>query len=333
MKTELSLEDIYAPIQADLARVEQQVVAILKAENPLSNEVIRHFLQARGKLLRPALCLLGASFGPILSDTVLRTAAALEIFHSATLIHDDIIDSSYLRRNVPTVNAVWGPQVAVLVGDYLHDKAIGAVFESKHDRAIAAFLETAGVVCDGEILELSHKNNFAMREEDYITVIERKTASLLASCLEIGGLLADLPEEQAAALKRYGLNFGIAFQIVDDLLDFTGRENEFGKTLGADLAAGVLTLPLIHALSTADEKAKEKIIAIVRSDKNVGTRHAVSLLSDLIQCLEEQDSLAYSYQRAKEYAASARAELDQFEEGDAKRSLDLLLSYVLERHR
>ena len=325
--TTASLEEIYRPIQAYLPQVEDRILEILATPNELSSEVIRYFFKSKGKFLRPALVLFGASFRAQIPDSAALSAAALEIFHSATLIHDDIIDSAYLRRNVPTVNAKWNSQIAVLVGDYLHDKAIETIFETKNDQVIAAFLKTAGIVCDGEILELKEKNNFNLKEETYFTIIERKTAALLATCLESGALLGGLDVEQALALKRFGAFFGMAFQIMDDCLDFMGEENEFGKTLGADLQAGVLTLPLIRLIALLDERGKAEIFSRVKSGLSN------SQLGDLVLLLEEHGALDYSIAKAREFTDRAALELTVFPETPTRRSLQALLQYVVERNR
>ena len=326
-KIALALEDIYRPIQDSLPLVEERILEILATPNELSSEVVHYFFKSKGKFLRPALVLFGACFGRGVSDEVILTAAALEIFHSATLIHDDIIDSAYLRRNLPTVNAKWNSQVAVLVGDYLHDKAIGAIFETKNDQVIAAFLQTAGIVCDGEILELKEKNNFNLKEETYLTIIERKTAALLATCLESGAILAGLNMEQVLALKRFGIYFGMAFQIMDDCLDFMGKENEFGKTLGADLQAGVLTLPLIRLIALLDEGGKAEIFSKVKSGLNP------TQLGDLVCLLQEYGAVDYSIAKACEFTERASLELAIFPSSPTRRSLQALLQYVVERNR
>lgn len=327
LKTAPSLEEIYQPIQTFLPQVEDRILEILATSNKLSSDVIRYFFKSKGKYLRPAFVLFGASFGKQVTNHVISTAAALEIFHSATLIHDDIIDSSYLRRNLPTVNAKWNSQVAVLVGDYLHDRAIEAIFNTKNDQIIASFLNTAGVVCDGEILELKEKNNFDLKEETYLTIIERKTAALLATCIESGAVLARLAIEQVLALKKFGLYFGMAFQILDDCLDFMGKENEFGKTLGADLQAGVLTLPLIRLISLVDESRKAEIFSRVKS----GLNHTE--LDGLVRLLEEHGALDYSIQKARDYTDLALLELSVFPGTPIRHSLKALLQYVTQRSR
>lgn len=322
-----SLDDIYAPIQPYLSQVEEKILEILATPNELASDIIRYFFKSKGKFLRPALTLFGASFGSRVSDSTVQAAAALEIFHSATLIHDDIIDSAYLRRNFPTVHAKWNSQIAVLVGDYLHDKAIGAIFDTKSDRLISAFLNTAGTVCDGEILEWKEKNNFNLKEETYLTIIERKTAALLATCLEAGAILAGLSVEEGLALKRYGTFFGIAFQIMDDCLDFMGEENEFGKTLGSDLAAGVLTLPLIRLVALLDENKKAEIFSKVKSGL------AQQELRELVRLLEQYGALDYAIARARQFTERAALELSVFPSSASRRSLEALLQYVIERHR
>ena len=333
MKTTLTLEEIYAPVESLLARVPETIFDILSTPNELAHEVIRYFFSRQGKYLRPALVFLGASIenstrgkGPQ-EEKILRLASAFEVFHSATLIHDDIIDSAHLRRNIPTINVKWNPQIAVLVGDYLHDKAIAAIFSVENPRITAAFLQTAGVVCDGEIHELREKNNFNLKEEEYLEIVHKKTASLTACCVEAGGLLAGHSAEKTEALKRFGMNFGAAFQIVDDCLDFTGEEHEFGKTLGADCEAGVLTLPLIRLIQLVDETKKSEVFKMFKSDLGVNRFETLKNL------LREYGALDYALARAREFAEKARLEITLFPDSPAKRGLTALTDYVLERNR
>lgn len=340
MKPTISLEEIYSPIETRLAKVPEAIFDILRTPNELAQEVIRYFFSRQGKSLRPALTFFGASIGGLspkegncpLEDVsqegkILRLAAAFEVFHSATLIHDDIIDSAHLRRNIPTINVKWNPQIAVLVGDYLHDKAIGAIFSVENPRITSVFLQTAGVVCDGEIHELREKNNFNLKEEEYLDIVYKKTASLIAACLETGGILAGLPVEKTEALKRFGRAFGIAFQIVDDCLDFTGAEHEFGKTLGADCEAGVLTLPLIRLLQLVDEFTKSEVFKLFKSD------FGATPFARLRDMLREYEAVDYAMGRAREFAEKARLELVIFPDSSVKKSLNSLVDYVLERNR
>lgn len=336
-KTANSLEEIYKPIETSLKAVPASILDILSTPNELAQDVVKYFFSASGKLLRPALTFLGAEIkavNPSLNKRLITLGAAYEVFHSATLIHDDIIDSAYVRRNIPTVNVKWGPQVAVLVGDYLHNKAIEAIFQNGNEKIFSLFLETAGLVCDGEVHELKEKDNFSLTEEEYLDIVDKKTAILLACCVESGALLAGANFEEAEALKRYGRYFGIAFQIIDDCLDFTGEQQEFGKTLGADCAAGVLTLPLIKLLQLVDEKRKSEIYKIFSATKRSGNSEFNSeQFQMLLSMMREYGTLEYSLEKAREYCDKARLELSIFPNCAGKTSLDRLVDYVLERNR
>ncbi len=330
MKQTLTLDEIYQPIENQLKAVPGAILDALSTPNELAHEVIRYFFSSQGKLLRPSLTLLGAAVKgvtPEIEKKLLYVASAFEIFHSATLIHDDIIDSAYLRRGIPAINIKWGAQTAVLVGDYLNDRALQVVFENGDRKILSIFLQAASVVCDGEIHELKEKDNFSLSENEYFEIIEKKTAALLAAAIETGGLMAGATPEEAEALKRYGRYFGAAFQIVDDCLDFTGNPEEFGKTLGADCAAGVLTLPLIRLLALVDDRKKSDVYKIFKSD--LGTAKYQTLLA----MVREYDTIEYSLAKAQDFAARARIELTIFPDSPARRSLERLVDYVIERNK
>lgn len=330
MSQTVTLESIYTPVEKPLALVSDTILDVLATRNPLTESVVKYFFSAKGKLLRPALTYLGASLKGRAAEEdkpLLRLGAAFEIFHSATLVHDDIIDAAHIRRNLETVHLKWSPQVAVLVGDYMHDIAIKAVFDTGNQQVIGLFLKTAGEVCDGEIRELRERNNFALTEEDYIDIIDKKTASLLACSLACGGMMAGATDREAESLKRFGRYLGLAFQIVDDCLDITGNEFEFGKTLGADLAAGVLTLPFIYLMTVSDAARRKELQETFRDTTAPGRLQA------LLAMLRDEGAIPYAMKRAREFSDLARQELTQFPENPARRSLDRLLDHVLERNR
>lgn len=332
MSQTITLEEIYVPVETSLEKVPAAIIDILATPNALASEVIAYFFSGRGKLLRPALTLLGAalkdpSFSGRVHVPLVRLSSSYEIFHAATLIHDDIIDSAYLRRNLPTINVKWGAQTAVLVGDYLHDKALEVIYQEGNRDVFALFLKIAAEVCDGEIHELNEKQNFALSEGDYFEIIRKKTAVLLACALESGARYAGASEEEAAGLNRFGHHFGMAFQIIDDCLDFTGNEHEFGKTLGADLEAGVLTLPLIRLLKVVSSAERASIIALFKNDGGPEKLRAV------LDKIRDEKTLDYAVEKAREFSALARQELKAFPSGPARQSLDKLLDYVLERQR
>ena len=335
MKNTLTLEEIYAPVQNGLNRVPSLIRETLDTPIPKMREMVSHFFSKNGKLLRPALILLGAGLARSLqpgheipserNETAeLYLAAATEIFHAATLIHDDIIDSAPLRRGVAALHVKSGPQAAVLAGDFFHDRAIVTIFRHGNDRIVPLFLKTAGEICEGEVLEISEKKNINITEETHLEIVRKKTASLLACALQTGAFIWGMDQEKADALGRFGNFFGIAFQLVDDLLDFTGNESEFGKTLGSDLEEGVYTLPVIHCLTSAD---RDKVVRILYSRSH---NRRFSMLRDI---LEKSGALGYALAKARTLIALAKRELEVFPPSDFRSSLERMADYVLARNR
>ena len=334
MKTTLTLEEIYAPVHTGLSRVPSLIRETLATPIPKMREMVDHFFSKHGKLLRPALIVLGAGLSRTLhpengipserNETAeLYLAAATEIFHAATLIHDDIIDSAPLRRGVSALHIKSGPQAAVLAGDFFHDRAIVTIFRYGNDQIIPLFLRTAGEICEGEVQEISEKKNINMTEETHLEIIEKKTASLLACALQTGAFIWGIESEKAEALGRFGKCFGMAFQITDDALDFSGKESEFGKTLGSDLEEGVYTLPVIHCLSSEE---RDKVVRILYS------RSQSRRFSMLREVLEKSGALDYALAKAKTFMAMAKLELEIFPPSVFRTSLEQLADYVLERN-
>lgn len=335
MKTTQTLEEIYEPVRSGLEQVPGIIEGTLKAPVRRLEEVVRYFFSKQGKLLRPALMLMGGGIARSLKPSAsivsernetaeLHLAAAAEIFHAATLIHDDIIDSAPIRRGLPSLHVKWGPQTAVLAGDFLHDRAIATIFRFGNEKIIPLFLKTAGEICEGEAQELGEKDNINLTEQVHFEIIRKKTASLLSCALQVGAMVWGIDDEGAAALGRFGDHFGMAFQLVDDYLDFAGREHEFGKTLGSDLEEGVYTLPVICCLETPD---RDKAIRILHS-RSRGKRFPM-----LKGLLETNGSLAYALARAQEFIGSAKAELEPFPPSPFKTSLLSLTDYVISRER
>ncbi len=335
MTTTLNLGKIYAPVLAGLDRVPALIRETLDTPIPKMREMVDHFFSKNGKNLRPALIFLGAGLarslqpGPGIpserNETAeLYLAAATEIFHAATLIHDDIIDSAPLRRGVSALHIKSGPQAAVLAGDFFHDRAIVAIFRYGNERIIPLFLKTAGEICEGEVLEISEKKNINMTEETHLEIIRKKTASLLACALQTGAFIWGMDIEKAEALGRFGNFFGIAFQLIDDLLDFTGNESEFGKTLGSDLEEGVYTLPVIRCLTSGD---RDKVVRVLYS------RSQRRRFSTLKEVLEKSGALDYALAKANGFIVAAKKELEVFPPSVFRASLEQLADYVLERNR
>jgi len=324
---DITLNTVYEPISDRLGDVPGEIFKILSTPNELISQVVKYFYSGAGKFLRPALCLFGASFGAPKWEETLKMAAAWEIFHSASLIHDDIIDGSILRRNLPTVPMKFGPQTSVLVADYMQNRAFDAVYSTHNDQLISLFINMTSTVCDGEIREVQENNNFDLTEEQYFVIIEKKTASLLSACARSGAIMGKSSPEETAALGNYGLHFGVAFQIVDDCLDFAGESEEFGKVPGGDVESGVLTLPLIRLLNLVPQNKKSEVF---QAFKSVGAEDKMKYLTRL---MEEYDALNYAYEKAREYADKARLELSTFGDSIIKQSLLDLLDFVIARKR
>lgn len=241
----MELSQIYAPVNNDLLKVEAALKAVSQVDFPWLSQLLNHSLEAGGKRIRPALTLLSGQFYNYKLEFLLNMALSIELMHTATLIHDDAIDKSDMRRGRATVYKIWGTEPAILLGDYLFAQAGVAVSGTQSIRCIRAFSETLMTISRGELNQAQNAFNLHQTREQYFQRIYSKTASLFCLATESGGILSDAPESSIQLLKSYGHDVGIAFQIVDDILDFTGTEQELGKPSGSDLIQGTLTLPAI----------------------------------------------------------------------------------------
>ncbi|MFZ5801542.1 MAG: polyprenyl synthetase family protein [Candidatus Omnitrophota bacterium] len=329
MKTEETIQAIYGPIADDLRKVPEAILSILDSSNPLIGDVVRHFFAGQGKLLRPALTFLGARMaGGSVDGKLVAMASAVEIFHVATLIHDDIIDDSKVRRNLPTVHTKWDAKTAVMIGDFFQDRAVITLYENSGPEIHRRFWKVAETVCEGEIHEWREKNNLCLSEEDYLEIIRKKTAVLLAYCLESGAVACGAERAASEKLLQFGLKLGMAFQIVDDCLDFEGDAEAFGKNPGTDFLGGVMTLPVIELLHSLDGTRKAGIGRLWRS----GTSDPHGLRT-LIGLMREHGALERAYGKARAFGEEARALLKGFPESPYRSSLFRLLDHVIERKR
>ncbi|MDQ2951712.1 MAG: polyprenyl synthetase family protein, partial [Chloroflexota bacterium] len=242
----------YEPVQDELAELERRLVDVGRGGHPTFQAAVRHLFSSPGKLLRPTLVFLSARFGTAPDrETVLNLAQSLELVHTASLVHDDIVDRATMRRNVPTVNAMWSDDVALIVGDYLFAKAYALAAVLPKPEVIAIVAQTVFALCDGELNEVTMERRLP-DEATYLERIELKTASLYAACCQGAALLTEADADHVAALGAFGTNLGLAFQITDDILDVAGDDKDFGKTVGRDLAEGMPTLPMIYAVAASD---------------------------------------------------------------------------------
>jgi geranylgeranyl pyrophosphate synthase len=322
----LSLDAIYEPVREDLSKVEARLKAVSQVSPSWLAELLAHSLGGGGKRVRPALVLLSGSFYHYDPGCLLPMAVAIEVLHTATLVHDDAIDHSPLRRGHPTINRVWGEDKAILLGDYLLAKAEELVSETQDLRVIRLFARAIMSIARGELGQAFTAFNLEQTREQYLARIAAKTASLITLATESGAILSQAPERMITALEDYGYNLGIAFQIIDDILDFAGDEAEMGKPTGSDLSEGTLTLPAMLVLERCPGANP-----IRRLFQHEGDRQ--ENISLAIEMVAESGVLEECYQVARDYSARAGASLEPLSDSPARRSLRELAQYVVARRK
>ncbi len=324
--TAAALEAVLAPIRDDLEGVEAELARMLRSRAEPLEALIAHVSRFSGKRLRPALTLLAARMFGDLRPEHRTVGAIVELIHTATLVHDDILDESFLRRRVETINRRCGNETAVLLGDYLFATAFKEAAALK-DRFPARYLsDIVTVVCRGEILQVHHRNDPDLSEETYFRIIEDKTAALYAAALRCGAVLSGAPPEQAEILEAFGLRLGCAFQIIDDILDLTGEESAVGKSLGTDLDKAKMTLPLLRVRAKASPADRARMRDAIRA----GTREAREALRPL---LREYDALGSARATAEALVDEARTLLETLPDTPERAALRQAAEYVLARDR
>jgi len=323
----VSLPDL-ATIQAlardDMAAVDALIRRRLASDVVLINQVAEYIIGAGGKRLRPMLLLLAAGALGHRGADAHQLAAVVEFIHTATLLHDDVVDESDLRRGRKTANAVWGNAASVLVGDFLYSRSFQLMVELDRMEVMRIIADTTNRIAEGEVLQLLHVRNPDTDEAAYLRVIERKTAVLFAAATRLGALLSGADAATCDALHAYGLNLGYAFQIADDVLDYASDAETLGKNLGDDLAEGKATLPLIHAMLRSDASTRERL------------RHAIEhgdtdALPEVLEAIRATGGLDYSRQRASGYAAAAERSLDGIADNEYTAALRGLARYAVNR--
>jgi octaprenyl-diphosphate synthase len=315
--------DLFAPIQSDLEAVEDLLAHTVGSRRPSLAPIIAHLENYRGKRLRPALLLLTARACGRVTAAHRTLAAVVEMIHTATLVHDDVLDEADVRRHAETINAGWGNPASILLGDYLFTHAFHLA-SSVDARACRLIGEATNRVCEGELHQTLERGNWSLSERDYLDIVESKTAELTSCCARLGALYSGAEPETVESLARYGRWLGIAFQIADDLLDLVGEERITGKSLGTDLEQRKLTLPLIHLLNEVPPETGSRLCQILDSSGN----HKRDALRPF---LIESGSLDYARRKAEEYAHKARAELVCLPSSECKSILELLTDRVVHR--
>lgn len=320
------LAELYAPIREELEAGRLILEDELISDQGLISDLILHVEQFHGKLLRPALLLLvGKACGGLKPQHPVL-AAVVELVHVATLVHDDVLDEADIRRRAATVNRLWGNERAVLMGDFLYSHAFHLCSSLESQFASRLVGQTAITVCEGEIMQVANRGNHELDEAEYMDIISRKTAALVEACCQLGARFADADEPTVRRMRTFGHSLGVAFQIVDDLLDVTGEEAEVGKSLGRDICEGELTLPLIHYLRNAMPAQRTHLLGILRSNDSQRHREVAKLLRD-------SESVAYAQSVAQEHVNLANEALATLPPSAARESLCAMADFVLLRRQ
>jgi len=321
-----SIDRLNGLLQDDLKRVNQLILERMRSPVALIPQLAGHIIAAGGKRLRPMLTLATARLCGYRGDRHIALAAAVEFIHTATLLHDDVVDASDLRRGLATANAVWGNKPSVLVGDFLFSRAFELMVEDGALPVLAILSKASSVIAEGEVLQLVTSNDVSTSEAAYLEVINAKTAELFAAASRIGAVVAGRSPEEERALESYGRNLGIAFQLVDDMLDYSALQAELGKTVGDDFRDGKLTLPVVLALRQADEREREFWRRTLED-----TEQRDGDLAHAIELMRRHGTLAATLERAREYGAAARRALMSFRDGPERQALDEVIEFCLER--
>lgn len=322
----MTLEDIYRPVERELGLVERSLREISRTGDPAVSEAITEILGAGGKRLRPALLLIAARGCGYSGERSINLAVAIELVHTASLIHDDVIDRAAVRRSAATVNSRWGNRVAVLLGDYLYAEVVRILAEDGNVEIMRNVAVTTSRMTRGEIAQTLARKDLSVTEGRYLSMIAEKTAALISCSCRVGALLGERHNGEVEVLADYGLNLGMAFQIADDLLDLTGEQGRLGKVLGNDIREGRLTLPVIHAMSVASEKDGAWLGEVLRSG-----RVDDGVLERIREVVERYQGIEYSRRKAMEYGRACKERLKALEESESQTALAMLADYVVAR--
>ncbi len=313
--------------------IDSEIIATLSTIDPSTLcEASDHLIKAGGKKLRPVLVVLSSEAVGGRAQDALKTAASMELIHTFSLIHDDIMDKDEMRRGKPSVHMLWGEPMAILAGDTLFSKAFETVLETDTTNvdpkrvvdALKTVVDSCIKICEGQALDISFEGQLEVKEEEYLTMIYKKTAALIAAATKAGAIIGGGNEEQVEALSEYGRLIGLAFQIQDDYLDVVSDEEDIGKPVGSDIVEGKMTLMVVHALANASNEDKERLISILEANDE-------DLVDDAISIFNKYGSIEYTRNIALDNVKTAKELLNVLEDSEAKKSLELVADFVLER--
>ena len=320
-----NLEDLKNLTDSDMLRVNQVITDNLASEVVLINQLGQHIILSGGKRLRPMLVILAAKACHYPGEDDALLAAVVEFIHTATLLHDDVVDDSDMRRGQQTASTIWGNEAAVLVGDYLYSRAFQMMVRAQSMSIMDLLANTTNTIAQGEVLQLLNIRDPDTSESRYQEVIYAKTACLFEAAARIGAMLGKTSSEQATALQAYGKHLGIAFQLIDDALDYSAQSDELGKNVGDDLAEGKPTLPLIRAMQTGNDSQRSLIRNAIESGK-------AENFDEINQAINDTGALQYTIDQAQAQAEQAKQSIATLSDGEHKQALLFLADYSVERN-
>ncbi|MDY3528972.1 polyprenyl synthetase family protein [Riemerella anatipestifer] len=319
------VEEIKRPIGAEMKLFEQKFYESMQSKVPLLDKVTRFIVTTKGKQMRPMFVFLCAKLVGDVNEKTYRGASMIELIHTATLVHDDVVDESFKRRNFFSINALWKNKIAVLVGDYLLSKSVLLSTDNKDFDLLSVISTTIREMSEGELLQLEKARKLDITEEVYYEIIRQKTATLIAACCEIGVLSNGVDDTMAKKMRDFGTYTGMAFQIKDDLFDYLSK-NIIGKPVGIDIKEQKMTLPLIYTLKNANEKDRKYYFDTIKR-----YNHNPKRVKELIDFVKHSGGLDYAIGVMKDFQQKAKDILEEFPDSEAKTSLNLMLDYVIER--
>ena len=319
-------QDIHAVVESDFLAVNDFIVEQLYSEVALVESIGHYIVDAGGKRMRPVLTLLAARSCGIESQKHIPMAAVIELIHTATLLHDDVVDMSTLRRGRPTVNAEWNNPSSVLVGDFIYSRAFQILVQIGNMRIMEIIADTTNKIAEGEVLQLIAKNNPEFSEVSYMQVIESKTAILFQAAAQCGALLGNVEPDIEAALTEFGVRIGTAFQLVDDVLDYAGDAADLGKNIGDDLAEGKPTLPLIYAMENGTGSEKDLIREALKNEQL-----SEQILQDVIEIVRNSGGLKYTKNQANTHAQAAQKCLAGLPESQFRHAMEAMVDFSVNR--
>lgn len=324
----MDLKEICIPYQSEVENLEKYFYDHLVSDVPFVKGVADYVIQNGGKRLRPLLTILSSKLAGYQGDAALAIGAAIEFMHTASLLHDDVLDNAELRRGRVSTNKKWGNHVSVLVGDFFYCRAMDILVSHGDLKILRAVTDAITITTEGEIFEITKSNDLEMTQDDYLQIIIGKTAALMGASCQAGGILGQVSDEFEHALQQFGLNLGIAFQLMDDVLDYVSNEKDFGKTSGTDLREGKITLPLLLTLQRCQphemNTIKNVLIADHMNDKS---------FQDVLQIIHHYDSVQDTMKLASSYAQKAKEFLIPFRTSLGKETLTSIADYVLTRNQ